>query len=358
MSLLDPDYRQQLQACFDQARRQASPWEDNRDLRVEHFMGQYPTSHPWAIGPFTRDPAMTFRLARAWSDPTGIGWTGEFLWNPTLIEHDERLHLFYRFGPRMESLSSRIGLAVWDNEGWEDYSGNPLIYSMMPNEGLSCDDPKIYRVGDVFYLFYNAVYPLPESAINLSPRERLHSSLGVDINLAVSRNLRHWERLGRVVPLEVSKYWAKAAVIPRSPQGDAVSIGGQFSMLVSEGCGHQQQIGTSTDMVHWQFAAQTFLDLPSDWGVLYEVACAVFLDDPREPRLLLDFFYQRHDGRLGAGQALYDPSDLIHPLAMTPGGTLAWGGLLQYRGTWLYAQGWDAPHGHRELYMYRAPVNL
>lgn len=355
--LLDGAYRRQLQECFDEARSQESPWESNRDLRVEHFMGQYPAVHPWAIGPFIQDPAMTLRLAGDWSDPTGIGWVGQCVWNPTMVEYQGRLHLFYRFGPRKESLSSRIGLAEWDGEQWKDYAGNPVIYSTMANEVLSCDDPKIYRVGDLFYLFYNGVYPVPQTVAARPEGESSRNSLAVDINLAISRDLRHWERMGSVVPTDVSRYWAKAAVIPRSAQGEAVPIRGQFVMLISEGCGNQQHIGTSTDMVHWRFTPKTFLALPKDWGVLYEVACAVLLDDdPPGPRLLLDFFYQGQDGRLAAGQALYDPFDLDCPLAMTRGGTLAWGGLIQYRGTWLFAQGWDALHGRRELFMYRAPI--
>ena len=35
------------------------------------------------------------------------------------------------------------------------------------------------------------------------------------------------------------------------------------------------------------------------------------------------------------------------------GGSLAWGGLQKVDGRWSFAQGWDAPRGERELYVYK-----
>ncbi len=345
MNLLNGTYRSTLRRVFEEARDQANPWERRSDLTVAHFQAQYVDAADWAIGPFVQDDAMTFRMSHSWPDPLGIGWEGNALWNPTVINHDERLYLFYRCGPRKESLSSRIGLAIWTGRQWIDYAGNPVIYPSQDNEVAGVEDPKIYRVGDLYCLFYNGIYVLPGT----------EARLAVDINLVVSRDLLHWERIGPVVPIAVSQHWAKAAVIPRSAAGDAVSLDGAFLMFLSEGCGGQQYIGRSTDMLHWHFTPKTYLPLPREWGRLWEVACAVYVPRPA-PHLVMDFFYERPDGSLGAGQAYYDIRDVTLPVAFSHGGTLAWGGLLEYQQSWVFAQGWDVPTGSRELYWYRAPV--
>ena len=44
--------------------------------------------------------------------------------------------------------------------------------------------------------------------------------------MAVSGDLIHWEKRGQVVPLSVSKYWAKSAVIPRNTKGEPVKLNG------------------------------------------------------------------------------------------------------------------------------------
>jgi predicted GH43/DUF377 family glycosyl hydrolase len=79
-------------------------------------------------------------------DPTNIGWTASSVFNPSLIFHDGQLMLFYRASPRMESVASRIGIAVRVPEkGWTDSPENPIIYPTQDNEIYGCEDPKIYR---------------------------------------------------------------------------------------------------------------------------------------------------------------------------------------------------------------------
>jgi hypothetical protein len=84
-------------------------------------------------------------------------------------------------------------------------------------------------------------------------------------------------------------------------------------------------------------------------GSLFEVACAVVTDD----RLVLDFFYADEDGDFAAAQALYRLDDPFAQREVNRGGSLAWGGLQRLHGRWMFAQGWDAPAGLRELYFYR-----
>lgn len=325
-------------------------------ISTDQFSAEYPDYPAWAIGPFRKDDTLTFRQAEDWPDPTGIGWTSGFVFNPTVIMHEDRLHLFYRASPRKESMCSRIGLATFTRaSGWVDNPGNPVIYPTLDNELLGCEDPKVYSAEGRFYLFYNGIWSVPgttEAADFPSPDYPIRD-IGCDIMLAVSDDLVHWEKQGLAVPHEISRLWAKGAVLARNPRGEAVRIGGKYLMYLSEGCNGVRYVGRSENMIDWTFEEQPYLDLGELGGTLYEVACAVTGHDDSGD-LVLDFFYNDPAGDFAAGQALYHVDEPFKQRAINRGGSLAWGGLTEFEGSLLFAQGWDAAEGSREMYFYRA----
>jgi predicted GH43/DUF377 family glycosyl hydrolase len=338
------------------AYRQAmdSPVEQFAQLSQRDFCESYgnPCSS-WRIGPFRQDSSMTFVKTRAMDDPTEIGWTSSILGNPTLIEQDGLLHMFYRAYPRKESICTRIGHATYSTrDGWTDLSGPPALYATEPDELCSVEDPKIYFHDKRFYLFYNSVW---------QPDERTGSSLRqgardwgafVVTKLAISRDLKSFEKLGQMVPYEVSRGWSKGAVVPRNPRGEAVRIRGEFLMFLSEGCGGEQYIGYSDDLVNWRFQQQTYLSLPKEMGRVAEVACCAAEFEPSGRYFILDVFYKNQNHEYLAAQALYHVDDPCHPLAIERGGSLAWGGLLEYQKRWIVAQGWDSPPDRQEIQVY------
>ncbi|WP_426623697.1 hypothetical protein ACPPVW_13910 [Leifsonia sp. McL0607] len=309
-------------------------------ISTDQFSAHYDDPPAWAIGPFVRDPSLTFRLEGQWDDPTGVGWTSSAIFNPTLIERDGEIHLFYRASPRMESTASRIGHAVRRDGMWLDDPANPVVYPTLDNETLGCEDPKVYEADGRYVLFYNAI------------RRAENGETAVDVMGAVSDDLVSWEKVGLVVPLDVSLGWAKGAVVPRDERGRAVRIGGEYLMFLSEGCGGRPMVGHSDDLVSWTFAEQPYLDLSSLPGTLFEVACAVVRGD----ELVLDFFYADEHGDFAAAQALYSVDAPFTQLGLHRGGSLAWGGLQKLDGRWSFAQGWDAPRGERELYVYKEVI--
>lgn len=318
-------------------------------LSVEQFATRYPDAQPWQIGPFSEVPELTFHAPLDhWNDPTAVGWHGTSVINPSLLPVGDDLHMFYRASPRMETLSSRLGHAVYSpRTGWSDDRDNPIIYPTQDNELLGCEDPKIYAAEGQYFLFYNGGWPI-------QPEHRTHGlfsgEIGCDINVAVSDDLRSWTKLGPVVPHEISGYWAKAAVIPRDGEGRAVKIGGQYLMFLSEGCFGKQVVGRSDDMVNWTWEQRSYLKLPAAEGKIHEVACAV-VDGPK---LILDFFWEDGSATYRAGQALYGHDDPFTPTAVANGGSLAWGGLVRYNKQWVFAQGWDASPGSPTMYFYGA----
>lgn len=346
--------KEALRESYTQALEFSNPLTDT--ISTDQFSSVYPIRPDWAIGPFQKDDSLTFCQNRDWADPTGVGWTADSVFNPTLMERDGKLYLFYRASPRKESVASRIGLAVYDPaSGWQDSPENPVIFPTRDNEILGCEDPKVYLAEGRYYMFYNGIWTIDH---NQEPGDQDREAyplgdVGCDINVAVSDDLIHWEKLGQAVPHEISLFWAKGAVIPRRANGEAVRIDGQYLMYLSEGCGGTAHVGRSTDMVNWTFQPQDYLDIGELGGSLHEVACAIFGGDDGSG-LVLDFFYRDVNGQFAAAQALYDLDQPFTQKAVNQGGSLAWGGLIKFDGSWMFAQGWDAPPSSREMYFYRA----
>lgn len=323
-------------------------------LSQDDFSKRYAGTAKWAVGPFEKDDSLTFSLNGQWADPTGIGWSSESIFNPSVISDGEDLVLFYRASPRKESTSSRIGMARHTAAtGWTDSAANPVVFPTLDNEILGVEDPKIYRLDGRYFLFYNGIFAVTEDdrAQYPSPGYPVET-VGCDINLAVSDDLVTWTKLGPILGHDISRLWAKGAVIPRGPEGEPVKIDGQYLMYLSEGCDGVAHVGRSTDMINWTFTPQPYLDLTPLGGHLHEVACAII--DPEHPdTLVLDFFYGDVDDKFAAAQARYDLSAPFTQLELNLGGSLSWGGLIKRDNSWFFSQGWDAPTGSRELYFYR-----
>lgn len=308
---------------------------------------------PWRVGPFQILPDMTFAKERPFEDPTGIGWESHFIFNPSLIVKDDQLYLFYRTAPQKESLSSRIGLAVYqEGKGWEDLSGPPILYPTEDGETHGVEDPKVYFWNGRYYMFYQSVWqPEGEERQRILGDTPENWEVSCVTRLAVSNDLLHWEKKGLVLPYEISRGWCKGAVIPRDGNGCPVKIHGKFLMFVSEGCAGRQQVGYSEDMEHWEFREQNYLSLPKEMGEICEVACCITEQD--SPDMVLDFFYRDNDGVFHAGQAHYQKDAPFQQLELGQGGCLAWGGLTRWKGKYLVAQGWDAPKGEQRIYFYQ-----
>lgn len=323
--------------------------EEITGLTETQFIDKYEPGKKWAIGPFSKLDKLTYKKTEQMPDPTGISWTSSSIFNPSIIEHDGSLYLFYRAAVKKESLGSRIGLAIYTPEfGWQDSPKNPIIYPTEENEILSVEDPKVYKYGEnKFILFYNGGWAATPDQID--EFNKPYGEVSVDIKYALSSDLVNWEKQGLAVPYSVSKLWAKGAVIPRDHDGNAVKISGNYLMFLSEGCGGKQVVGKSVDMRNWDFEEIEYLPLPKEMGThIYEVACAVVDGD----NLILDFMYNSHENEHLGSQVRYEISNPFQPIEFTTNATLAWGGMIKYQGSWCFAQGWDAPRDTEEIYFY------
>lgn len=329
-------------------------------LSIYDFCVGY-NNESWRIGPFKKEEELTFKKKEQWKDPLSIGWKSSSIYNPSIIHYGSGLAMAYRASPKKESLASRIGIAFYTQEhGWKDFVDNPIIFSTGIYESLGCEDPKLYVKDGVYYLFYQAVWEASEEykgKINKTSKFSLDNG-ATSTMLAVSNDLKAWDKLGMVVPLEVSKGWSKGAVIPKNEFGEPVKINGKYIMYVSEGCGGKLHIGYSDNLIAWDFEKKEYLKLPYPECNIEEVACASIGADSDGRSIILDFYYQSPDKIARAGQALYSMDDPFKQLDVRmDGGTLSWGGMIRYKGKWLFAQGWDAKEGTEEMYFYSAEVN-
>ena len=187
-----------------------------KTLSSERLSQEHGTSS-WAIGPFERLDDLTFEKNSRWPDPWEIGWEGRAIQNASLLPLNDAIYMFYRCNPAIEGLSSRIGLAVYrKTTGWVDAPENPLIYTTEENESLGCEDPKIYAAEGKYFLFYQAVFrPSSAQKTRYTSAAFAIDDVGTEICLAVSNDLVHWKKLGAIIPREISRLWAKAAVIPQ-----------------------------------------------------------------------------------------------------------------------------------------------
>jgi hypothetical protein len=342
-----------LVICVFTACRGAAPAQDSEYARAVSDTGKTVRNlqerilagpeHPlpeWALGPFSQGfvdgRKMEFRIRPEWTDPARVkGWQPRAFWNPALIEGNGRLYMFYRTGPDLEGLDSRIALA-WSDDGgvtWQDYEENPIIYPTEPWESRSVEDPRIYRFAGKYYLYY------------IAAQDRDGGGVYADIALATSDDLRRWTKQGRIMSRDVSKGWAKSPVIPRSPQGDAVKVDGQFLMYVSERPFasardvEEQMIGRSTDLIHWTFEQKAFLAPDEQIDSIFELA-TLTTGFPDSDDIVGDAFYLDPKKEMRCGQVLYRQKEPTRRLAFTDYGVCSWGGKIVYDGRWVYAQGW------------------
>ena len=157
-------------------------------------------------------------------------------YNPCAIVHDNKVYLIYRAEGESGKFVSRLCLAVSDDGfNFEKYTDNPIIEPTIPEERGGCEDPRITKIGDTFYLTftsYNGIRPVTPETINES--------------LAVSKDLIHWEKKGIIV-----KGLKSAALFSEK-------IDGKYIMFIG---GNNIRIARSTDLVNWDVDKESILDI-------------------------------------------------------------------------------------------------
>jgi len=132
-------------------------------------------------------------------------WESKDVFNAGAAYFDGMVHLLY---PAMgEDGVSRLGYAASkDGFGIETRLSSPVFEPEPGNkfETFGCEDPRITRIGDKFYVLYTA-----------------YSQIGTRVSLASTKNFRQYKRYGVVLPDMNNK---DAALFPEKIRGKYVML--------------------------------------------------------------------------------------------------------------------------------------
>jgi predicted GH43/DUF377 family glycosyl hydrolase len=152
----------------------------------------------------------------------GDGFESHGVFNPTVIMVNDTIYMFYR--AQDEHGTSSIGLAKSVDGIHFERNSEPLIVPEYDYElPGGCEDPRIVKVTDTYYLTYTA-----------------YDGDTARLALATSKDLVQWEKHGPILP---SFGWTKAgAILPEKIDGRYVMYFGDSNMWIA----------WSTDLIHWE----------------------------------------------------------------------------------------------------------
>ncbi len=161
----------------------------------------------------------------------------ESVYNPCAIAHNNKVYLIYR--AEGESGVSSLCLAISkDGYNFEKYKNNPIIKPSIPEEKQGCEDPRITKIGNTFYLTYTAYDGKhPERSENIYTA------------LAVSKDLLSWKRLGII-----AKNIKAAVILPEK-------INNKYVMFIGS---KNIKLGYSSDLINWKVDKKSLLDIRKD----------------------------------------------------------------------------------------------
>ncbi|HEY2642406.1 MAG TPA: glycoside hydrolase family 130 protein [Galbitalea sp.] len=184
------------------------------------------TAATFPLGPF--EPYANNPILR----PQGTGWESSNLYNPGAIVVGETVVLLYR--AHGDDGVSRIGIATSSDGINFQREAKPVLVPEWPYETHGCEDPRVTRIGETYYLTYTG-----------------YNGANALLCLATSTDLRNWAKHGPLfpefntwanLPYGANKPWSKAGVIHPEP------IGGLYYMYFGEG---EIFYATSSDLLHW-----------------------------------------------------------------------------------------------------------
>lgn len=166
----------------------------------------------------------------------GRGFCSKGVYNPAVVKDKDTYFMLFRAEGLGNSLTGRIGLARSEDGFNFTPHPDPILAPGEEFDRLGCEDPRVVRAGDTFYLTYVG-----------NP-----GKYGVgNLCLATSKDLVHWEKHGSV--LKPQKEWDRGqvkagAILPER-------INGKYLMyFMGEKKPWRTAIGVavSTDLFHWQ----------------------------------------------------------------------------------------------------------
>lgn len=139
-------------------------------------------------------------------------WEAEAVFNPCVVDHGGKRHIFYRALSRMkphngvEMKLSTIGYVQSSKDSCL-FERKLLLKPQEPWDAFGCEDPRVTHIDGKYYIFYTALSNYP------------HTPEGIKIGVAISKDLKTFERH------LVTPFNAKAmALFPEKINGKFVAV--------------------------------------------------------------------------------------------------------------------------------------
>lgn len=188
--------------------------------------------------------------------PQGDGFERDRVYNPTVIVEHDTLFMIYRAEGKGTG-TGVFGLA-WSKDGinFNRYSNNPIMKAEHEFENLGCEDPRIIKDHDQYFMYYNGADGKKTPG---------------NICLATSNDLIHWEKQGEI--LQPSYDWEKIQI--KAPAPVPQKIGGKYWMYYQgekEAWKTKMGLVFSEDLIHWTPVSDEPVMKPREdyfdsWGV-------------------------------------------------------------------------------------------
>ena len=164
----------------------------------------------------------------------GSGFDSKAVYNPAVIVDGAEFHMLYR-AESGDPCTGRIGYARSKDGIHFTRHPNPVIVPEHGYEAYGCEDPRLVKFGDIFYLTY------------VGNGGRYGS---VNICLATSKDLVHWEKHGPILYRQTDWNVGQVkcgAIVPEEIKGRYVMY------FCGEGRPWEPAIGVaySDDLIHW-----------------------------------------------------------------------------------------------------------
>ncbi len=263
--------------------------------------------------------------------PTGNGFERDRVYNPTAIVERDTIYMIYRAEGKNTG-AGFLGLAKSvDGINFTRYEKNPIMKTGQLFDKFGCEDPRVVKFGDEYYLFYVG---------------NDNKSTAGNICMAISDDLIYWEKQGEI--LQPKMDWESKQI--KAPAPIPQKINDKYWMYYQgerEAWRTKMGLAYSDDLIHWTPASGEPVMKPREgyfdsWGV--EPGTAVIMDK----KILLVYNGWGGDGSNTnkTGWALFsreDPAKLIarcdSPIISLPHNHVFTEGLIRFNDKWLLYYG-------------------
>ena len=148
-------------------------------------------------------------------------WESKAVFNPGAVLKDDKVFLLYRAVGEYDTYISRIGLAVSeDGFNFERVSNEPLIKPEKDYDKWACEDPRVTKIGETYYITYVALAQRIRK--EGKPARKIAHFPNYQTALLTTKDFVHFKRHGIITPKDSDN--KDVVIFPEKVNGKFVII--------------------------------------------------------------------------------------------------------------------------------------